>query len=109
MAAKIDLGGLKRSDTPQVQADLLRILEGALNSSDDPATAAANLVTGLRQFFLLSESEDAADTSLWNLWMVLLAVVMTVPIEHPWHAALIAAVKGLQSTNGPVAELEVSD
>ncbi len=79
MAAKIDPGSLQGSDRPQVQADLLRVLEGALNSSGDPATAAANLVTDLRQFFILSESETAADTALWNLWMVLLGMVMTVP------------------------------
>ena len=109
MAAKIDLGDLKGSDIPQVQADVLRVLEGALNSSDDPATAAANLADDLRQFFIVSKSEDATDTSLWNLWMVLLGVVMIVPIEHPWHAALIAAVERLRSTGGLVVELEVGD
>ena len=41
--------------------------------------------------------------------MVLLGVVMMVPIEHPWHAALIAAVERLRSTGGLVVALEVGD
>jgi hypothetical protein len=41
--------------------------------------------------------------------MVLLDAVRIVPIEHAWHAALVAAVEGLRSTGTPVVELEVSE
>ncbi len=109
MATKVDLGDLREPDTPQVQEDFLRIFEEALSSSDDPATAAAKLADDLRQFLISSESENAADTSLWNLWMILLGVVMTVPVEHPWQAALVATVEGLRSTGGPVVKHEVGE
>ncbi|KAK3292223.1 uncharacterized protein B0H64DRAFT_224573 [Chaetomium fimeti] len=106
MAANIDLGVLEDPDIPQCQVDVLRILDAALNSSGDPATAAAKLADDLRQFFISSESQNTASTLLWNLWMVLLEAVMMVPVGHPWHAALVAAVKGLRSPGGPVVELE---
>jgi hypothetical protein len=109
MAAKIDLGVLKDPDMTQSQADVLRILDGALNSSGDPATAAAKLADNLRQFFISSQSEETASALLWDLWMVLLDAVRIVPIEHAWHAALVAAVEGLRSTGRPVVELEVSE
>ncbi|KAK4099128.1 hypothetical protein N658DRAFT_508970 [Parathielavia hyrcaniae] len=90
----------------QSQTDVLRILEGALNSNGDLATAAAKLADDLRQFFISSESEQTASALLWDLWAVLLNVVRIVPIEHPWHAALVAAVEGLRSTGRPVVGLE---
>ncbi|KAL0931227.1 uncharacterized protein CTRU02_213962 [Colletotrichum truncatum] len=104
--ADVDFGVLNEPNLPQGQADVLRILEGTLNSSNDPATAATKLADDLRQFFISSGSEDAASGLLWDLWMMLLDAVRIVPIDHPWHETLIAAVKELRLNGGSVAGLE---
>ncbi|KAK4203374.1 hypothetical protein QBC40DRAFT_274680 [Triangularia verruculosa] len=106
MSAKIDLGVLKDPETIQCEADILNIIDEALNSSDDSATAAAKLADDLRKFFASANSEDSADTMLWNFWMLLLDVVRIVPIEHPWHNAIIAAINDLRKKGGHVVELE---
>ncbi|KAL2151406.1 hypothetical protein VTH82DRAFT_6504 [Thermothelomyces myriococcoides] len=106
MATKIDLGGIKDPDMPQSQEDILRIIDGALNSSGNSSTAAARLADDLRQFFIQKESARAASALLWDLWMVLLDAVRIVPIEHPWHAALVAAIEKLRSAGGQVVNLE---
>ena len=104
-----DLEALHEPNETQGEADLVRILAAALKSSHDPAMAAAKLADDLRQFFKSSESEDDADGLLWDLWMVLLSAVWLVPVDHPWHAALVAVVETLHSTGGPVVEFEVSE
>jgi hypothetical protein len=104
-----DLGALHEPEETQGEADVIRILAGALDSSHDPATAAAKLAENLRQFFTASESEDNADGLLWDLWMVFLSAVWLVPVDHPWHAALVAVVETLHSTGGPVVEVEVNE
>ena len=109
MAANIDLGALHEPDETQGERDIIRILAAALKSSRDPTTAAAKLADDLRQFFMSSESEDDADGLLWDLWMVLLSAVWLVPVDHPWHVALVALVETLRSTGGPVTEFEVSE
>lgn len=104
----IDLQVLKEPSMPQGEADVLDTLAKALNSSDDSAVVAANLEDELRQLIASSKSTKAADTLLWNLWVMLLEVVRIVPIEHPWHAALGAGMNNLRSRGGLVVELEVS-
>ncbi|KAK0662120.1 hypothetical protein QBC41DRAFT_382266 [Cercophora samala] len=106
MAPKIDLSVLKTPGIPQGEADALDTIDKALNSSDDSVIIAANLADDLRRLVASSKSTSAADTLLWNLWVVLLDVVKVVPIEHPWHAALIAGVKNLLRRGGRVVELE---
>ncbi|KAL2255392.1 hypothetical protein VTK26DRAFT_3466 [Humicola hyalothermophila] len=91
---------------PQCEVEIVRILDGALNSSGDSVTAAAKLAGDLRQFFRLSESERDASELLWKLWMILLEAVRIVPTENPGHAALVGAVKRLRSQGGPVIGLE---
>ncbi len=105
-----DLEALHEPDETEGEADLIRTLTSALKSSHDPTTAAAKLADDLRQFFFeSSESEDDADGLLWELWMVLLSAVWLVPVDHPWHLALVAVVETLHSTGGPVVEFEVSE
>ncbi|KAK4653969.1 hypothetical protein QC762_510247 [Podospora pseudocomata] len=102
----IDLQVLKEPSMPQGEADVLDTLAKALNSSDDSAVVAVNLEDELRQLIASSKSTKAADTLLWNLWVMLFEVVRIVPIEHPWHAALAAGMNNLRSRGGLVVELE---
>ncbi|KAG7289938.1 hypothetical protein NEMBOFW57_006315 [Staphylotrichum longicolle] len=103
-----DLAVLHEPEETQGEADIIRTFTAALESSHDPATVAAKLADDLRQFFISSESRADADGLLWDLWMVFLSAVWLVPVDHPWHAALVAVIETLHSTGGPVVEFEGS-
>lgn len=103
-----DLDALHEPEETQGEADIIRILTAALKSSHDPAKVAAKLADDLRQFFISSESRADANGLLWDLWMVFLSAVWLVPVDHPWHAALVAVIETLHSTGGSVVEFEVS-
>jgi hypothetical protein len=89
----------------QGEADVLRILNEVLTSEVDPATASANLARSLREHISsqASGSLGIASELLWDLWAILLEVVGTVSIDHPWHEVLIAAVDNLRQGGGAVA------
>lgn len=106
MAAIIDFASLIDDESPQSEKDILAIFEDALNSSSDPTTATARIIDELREYFIPSESEYAADGNLWILWMNIIAVVMMVPIDHPWQRVFIDVVEGLRRRGGPVTEAE---
>ena len=108
MAEDIDLYALKQSDSTQSQANVLRILNGALTSQSDPAAASAELVRSLREHGSQSVSPEGIENFLWDLWLILLDVIRVVPIDHSWHEILIATVDDLRRQGGPVAESDVS-
>lgn len=107
----IDLGLSKRSDLTQSEADILRILNKALKSVVDPAAASATLARSLREHISLQGSQfsQIASAALWELWEILLEVVCIVPIDHPLHEVLIAAVDDLRREGGAVTGSDVGN
>jgi hypothetical protein len=105
MTQNIDLDVSKRPDLTQSEADVLSILNEALASQADPASASADLARSLREYISSqgSESLEIAADVLWDLWAILLDVVRIVPVDHPWLEVLIAAVDDLRQQGGPVA------
>lgn len=99
----IDLNVLK-SDLTAQEAEALRILNEGLTSQPDPA----KLARTLREHCSTFESFAAAGTFIEQFWMVLLDVLAIVPIDHPWHEALIATVDELRREGGPIVNHEVS-
>lgn len=106
MAAAIDFAELIDDESPQSEKDIVAIFEHVLTSSSDPATATARIIDDVREYFWPSESERVANGNLWILWMNLLALVMMVPIDHPWHRVFIDVVDGLRRRGGAVTEAE---
>ncbi|OJJ05867.1 hypothetical protein ASPVEDRAFT_45326 [Aspergillus versicolor CBS 583.65] len=106
MAAAIDFAELIDDESPQSEKDIVEIFEHVLTSSSDPATATARIIDDVREYFWPSESERVANGNLWILWMNLLALVMMVPIDHPWHRVFIDVVDGLRRRGGAVTEAE---
>lgn len=103
MTENIDLDPSKRSDLNEGEADVLRIINEALTSQVDPATASANLASSLREHISQSESPLIASDRLWDSWVMILDVVRELPIDHPWHEILIGAVEDLRREGGPIA------
>lgn len=106
MAAKVDLTTVLDDESPQSEKDVVRIFEDALNSSSDPTTATTTIINSLREYFITSKSEYEADGMLWSLWMVMLAMIMIVPIDHPWQRVFVDVVEGLRRRGGPVTAAE---
>ncbi|KAJ5357207.1 hypothetical protein N7541_004365 [Penicillium brevicompactum] len=107
----IELHPSRRSDLTQSEADILRILNKALTSLVNPAAASATLARSLREHISLQGSQSSQITSatLLELWEILLEVVCIVPIDHPLHEVLIAAVDDLRREGGAVAGSDVGN
>ena len=108
----IDLDPSKRSDLNQSEAEILRILNNVSTSLVDPTVVASvNLARSLREHISsqASGSSQAASAALWELWAIVLEVVCIVPIDHPLHEVLIAAVDDLRREGGAVAGNDVSN
>ncbi|KAK3986162.1 hypothetical protein QBC44DRAFT_224933, partial [Cladorrhinum sp. PSN332] len=101
----VNLGLMRTLMLSKTQSDILAMFEIALGSSSNPTIAGTKLATGIRDYFLLTKSDQAATTLLWNLWMILLNVVRTTPLDHPWQNAIITAVKQLRSTDTPIVNI----
>ena len=108
MSDKIDFDELKNPNLCEHEVNALRILSEAFASQPDPAAATAELVRALREHCSRNESFKTADTFLFYFWMTLFNAQKIVPIEHPWHEALITAVDDLRRTGGPLVDTQVS-
>ncbi|KAJ5921212.1 hypothetical protein N7466_009538 [Penicillium verhagenii] len=102
MSENIDLGELRSSDFHRKEADALRILSEAFASQPDPAAASAELVRSIREYCSKYESSAIAETNLFYFWMMILNAQRIIPMDHPWHEALIAAVDDLRRQGGPL-------
>lgn len=108
MSQTIDFDELENPNLGGNELKALRILSESFTSQPDPAAATAELVRSLREHCSQNESFKSADNFLFYFWMMLLNAQRIVPIEHPWHEALITAVDDLRRAGGPLVDNQVS-
>ena len=108
MSDTIDFDKLKNPNLGENEVKALHILSESFTSQHDPAAATAELVRSLREHCSQNESFQTADNFLFYFRMTLLNAQRIIPIEHPWHEALITAVDDLRRAGGPLVDNQVS-
>ncbi|KAJ5719808.1 hypothetical protein N7493_007386 [Penicillium malachiteum] len=104
MSDKINFHKLRRPDSCEHELNAIHISSQAFTSQPDPAAATTELVRSLRKHCTKNQSFNTADNFLFYFWMTLLNAQRIIPIEHPWHEALIVAVDDLRRAGGPLVD-----